>query len=112
MYEEDAPEKVHLERGFPLGFAATPAAAAAKRYYIFNHIQFIIGYHQEASAAAASKRLDAGLDGSVEPAAEGEDITFRIVGFEVEPFTGMCACRMCVRGTITHTHTEREYTRA
>jgi hypothetical protein len=91
MYEEDAPGKVHLERGFPLGFYTDQEGP--KRYFIFNHIQFIIGYHQEASSASLSK------DGADAPAVETVNpkdhekaaevgASYRIVGFEVEPFTG------------------------
>jgi transmembrane 9 superfamily protein 2/4 len=75
MFEEENPEEVHYERGFPLGFAARPGGAdAVKRYYIFNHVQFVIYYHQE--------------DGKAEADASGAgDSRFRVVGFEVEPFT-------------------------
>lgn len=104
MYEEGAPENVHLERGFPLGFQAVPPGSERKRSYLFNHIQFIIGYHQEhgspaeaeaeADADAAAAGADGGVDHSkdVDPAdaeaAKAAGIKYRIVGFEVEPFTG------------------------
>ena len=31
MYEEDRPEAMHYERGFPLGFSATPPGTDKKR---------------------------------------------------------------------------------
>ena len=102
MYEEGAPERVHLERGFPLGFQAQPPGAAGKRSYIFNHIQFIIGYHQEhddhpeagplGAGEAAADDIDHSKD--VDPAnaeaAKAAGVKYRIVGFEVEPYTGAC----------------------
>jgi len=77
MFEEENPEEVHYERGFPLGFAARPGGAdAPKRFYLFNHVQFVIYYHLE----------DGKAEGDVsESSASGE--RFRVVGFEVEPFT-------------------------
>jgi transmembrane 9 superfamily protein 2/4 len=74
MFEEENPEEVHYERGFPLGFSARPSEA--KRYYLFNHVQFVIYYHQE----DGREEVEAG------PAAP-TGVRFRIVGFEVEPFT-------------------------
>ena len=44
MYEEDAPEITHYERGFPLGFTASPKGQ--QHAYLFNHISFVISYHQ------------------------------------------------------------------
>lgn len=98
MYEEDAPEKVHLERGFPLGFAAVPPGSDRKRYYLFNHIQFIIGYHKEearadgadVAAGAAMQLADVGgapVTASTNKAGVPSKPRYRIVGFEVEPFT-------------------------
>ena len=109
MYEEGAPERVHLERGFPLGFQAQPPGAAGKRSYIFNHIQFIIGYHQEhddhpeagplGAGAAAADDIDHSKD--VDPAnaeaAKAAGVKYRIVGFEVEPYTGACERRAGAR---------------
>ena len=105
MYEEGAPERVHLERGFPLGFQAQPPGAAGKRSYIFNHIQFIIGYHQEHDDHPEAGPLGAGeapaddidhskdVDPSNAEAAKAAGVKYRIVGFEVEPYTGACAAR-------------------
>lgn len=64
MYEEDNPSEIHYEKGFPLGFTAKPSDD--KRYYLFNHIQFIVQTHAEEK--------------------DGKTV-YRIVGFEVEPFT-------------------------
>ena len=55
MYEEDRPEAMHYERGFPLGFTAAPKDT--KRYYIFNHIAFLISYHQVRGAAEAERAV-------------------------------------------------------
>ena len=100
MYEEGAPERVHLERGFPLGFQAQPPGAPDKRAYIFNHIQFIIGYHQEhddhpesgplGGAGAHGDDIDHSkdVDPSNAEAANAAGVKYRIVGFEVEPYTG------------------------
>lgn len=94
MYEEGAPEKVHLERGFPLGFQALPPGSAKQRSYIFNHVQFIIGYHQEhgnpvdAEHEAASADHSKDVDPSDIEKAKAAGVKYRIVGFEVEPFTG------------------------
>jgi len=75
MFDEEVPENVHYERGFPLGFSARPGGADKDlRYYLFNHVQFVISYHQEDGKATAD-------------AAAASDSRFRIVGFEVEPFT-------------------------
>jgi transmembrane 9 superfamily protein 2/4 len=67
MYEDEAQNEIHYERGFPLGFAANAKPSDGKRYYLFNHIQFIIQTH----------------------AVEKEDgkTVYRVVGFEVEPWT-------------------------
>jgi len=103
MYEEGgSADKVHLERGFPLGFQAAPRTAdpsieAKKRSYIFNHIQFIIGYHQEHGSPGAAEAEAEGLDHSQDiNAADAEKakaagVKYRIVGFEVEPFTSKLA---------------------
>ena len=59
--------------GFPLGFQATPPGSATKRTYIFNHIQFIIGYHQEhgsASDAEAEALADVDHSKDISPADE------------------------------------------
>jgi hypothetical protein len=87
--------------GFPLGFQAVPPGSDRRRSYIFNHIQFIIGYHQEHGSAAeaeaeadAAAAADGGVDHAkdVDPAdaaaANAAGVKYRIVGFEVEPFTG------------------------
>jgi len=75
MFDEEAPENMHYERGFPLGFSARPGGADKDlRFYLFNHVQFVISYHQEDGKASAD-------------AAAASDARFRIVGFEVEPFT-------------------------
>jgi hypothetical protein len=142
MYEEGAPERVHLERGelplcpthartrtrapsppppplqqssaraprpparppaprcagFPLGFQAVPPGSPSRRAYLFNHVQFIIGYHQEhddhPEAGPLGGEAGAEVDHSkdVDPAdakaANEAGIKYRIVGFEVEPYTG------------------------
>jgi transmembrane 9 superfamily protein 2/4 len=69
MYAEDNQNEVHYERGFPLGFTATPSDQ--KRYYLFNHIQFIIQTHEETPAPGVG---------------DGKPV-YRVVGFEVEPWT-------------------------
>jgi transmembrane 9 superfamily protein 2/4 len=59
---DEATSEITYEHGFPLGFTAAPAEE--KRFFLFNHVQFIIQYNQEEA------------NGPI-----------RIVGFEVEPFT-------------------------
>lgn len=118
MYEEEDPSRVHLERGFPIGFSAVPPGSDRKRYYLFNHIQFIIEYHEEGAnekaagdalaamgdqgplaisenaAAAGAKHTaaaaaggDASGSGSEGDGVVREGHVYRIVGFQVEPFT-------------------------
>jgi len=78
MYEEDAPENTHYERGFPLGFTAAPKGE--HHAYLFNHISFVISYHQE-----DGKELVDPVKNADEARAAGA--RYRIVGFEVEPYT-------------------------
>lgn len=96
MYDEETPDEVRLERGFPLGFAAVPPGDDRKRYYLFNHIQFIIAYHEETadsysgiSGDAASLLADVNGAGAIESGADAVPRAprYRIVGFEVEPYT-------------------------
>ena len=70
----------------------------SKRAYIFNHIQFIIGYHQEHDDHPEAGPLAHGegaddidhskdVDPSNAEAAKAAGVKYRIVGFEVEPYT-------------------------
>jgi len=70
MYDNDNPSEIHYEKGFPLGFTGNPTPDE-KRYFLFNHIQFIIQYHAEEK---------------VEDNGDKKQV-YRIVGFEVEPWT-------------------------
>ena len=79
MYEEDVPDAMHYERGFPLGFSATPPGTDKKHHYIFNHIAFLISYHQEDGKAK--------VDPANKAAATASGSKYRIVGFEVEPYS-------------------------
>jgi transmembrane 9 superfamily protein 2/4 len=102
MFDDDDPSATHYERGFPLGFSATPPNSLEKKFYLFNHIKFIIYYHQdinvnaltsvsatggdewvEADAASAAPSID---PSNVEEA-NAAGATYRIVGFEIEPYT-------------------------
>ena len=121
MYEDEAPEKVHLERGFPIGFSGTPPNSETRNHYIFNHIQFILSYHQEPPLHTAMVGEE-GPGGAMVPGAgdggEAAEITevdpknveeakaahaiYRIVGFEVEPFTGAHPHSLTHVRTLTH----------
>jgi transmembrane 9 superfamily protein 2/4 len=79
MYDEANPADVHYERGFPLGYAAPDGETGEMRYLLFNHIQFFILYHQEDGKAE--------VDPEDAPTATKEGIKYRIVGFEVEPYS-------------------------
>jgi len=59
----------HLERGFPIGFSAVPPGSDRKRYYVFNHIQFIVEYHEEATGNTNGGPGAAGADGEFPPSA-------------------------------------------
>ena len=60
----DDPQQFQYERGFPLGYSALDSKGNVV-YYLFNHIHFIIKYHDEPEVYEGS----------------------RIVGFEVEPYS-------------------------
>lgn len=111
MYEDEAPDKAHLERGFPIGFSGTPPNSDKRNHYIFNHIQFVLSYHQEPASHVAIVGGDEGPGGGLVPTApdtaeasemvevdpknveeaKAAGAVYRIVGFEVEPFTGAAA---------------------
>ena len=62
MVDEANNNEVTYERGFPLGFVASPSGEP--RSFLFNHIEFIIQYNEEVPGGPV-----------------------RVVGFEVEPFS-------------------------
>ena len=93
-----------IKLGFPIGFQAVPPGSPAQRTYVFNHIQFIIGYHQEHNdhpeagplghaGHAGGEELEIDHTKDIDPsdveAAKAAGVKYRIVGFEVEPYTGM-----------------------
>eukprot|EP01138_Halocafeteria_seosinensis_P007229 gb/GECG01007392.1/.p1 GENE.gb/GECG01007392.1/~~gb/GECG01007392.1/.p1 ORF type:complete len:638 (+),score=69.90 gb/GECG01007392.1/:1-1914(+) len=64
LYRVDDPQQFQYERGFPLGYSALDEKGNVL-YYLFNHIHFVIKYHDEPEHYQGS----------------------RIVGFEVEPYS-------------------------
>lgn len=82
LEQAEAEGRSRLERGFPIGFIHAPDGGEGK-HYLFNHIRFIISYHQEDATG------EAGDDEMVDPSdvAKAGETKYRIVGFEVDPFT-------------------------
>lgn len=63
LYQVDNPDQFQYERGFPVGYMASNSAGG-NAAFLFNHITFIVKYHDEPEQYRGS----------------------RIVGFEVEPY--------------------------
>jgi len=64
LFNQEDPSDVVFERGFPLGFAGPSESGDGVSHYLFNHLHFVVRYHDS-------------------PEFEGS----RVVGLEVEPFS-------------------------
>jgi transmembrane 9 superfamily protein 2/4 len=79
MYDRDHPKEEHYSRGCELGLTLdAPAAPGGKQRLLFNHFRFTVSYHQE----DGKELVEPG-----EPTADQSGVRYRVVGFEVEPFS-------------------------
>lgn len=77
MFDRENPDEEHYSRGCELGLTLD-SSGGGKQRLLFNHFLFTLSYHQE----DGKEEVD-----PTDPAAASNGVQYRIVGFEVEPYS-------------------------
>jgi transmembrane 9 superfamily protein 2/4 len=80
MYDRENPDEEHYSRGCELGLTLPSEAEGkdGKQRLLFNHFLFVVSYHQEDGKEEAEP---------TDAAAAAAGVRYRVVGFEVEPYS-------------------------